>query len=67
MKREHWGVCWVLWDGIKGGPYPTMEGAIEALDPFQGTERGRLAFAIRTNHDKRERHERHLAIMEASG
>ncbi len=43
-KREHFGPCNVFsrdderfpasrWTGL----YPTMEGAIDALDPFQGT------------------------------
>jgi hypothetical protein len=37
-KREHWGACMVrVITGAlsSGGPYPTMEGAIDALDPFQ--------------------------------
>lgn len=39
-KREHFGSCRVAqtWIAVPrdypGWPYPTMEGAIEALDPF---------------------------------
>lgn len=38
-KREHWGSCRVEVSRrgfYSSGPYPTMEGAIEALDPFNG-------------------------------
>lgn len=40
-KREHFGPCKVSQTYVArerdypGWPYPTMEGAIEALDPFQ--------------------------------
>lgn len=35
-KREHFGLCYVSINGIASiGGYPTMEGAISALDPFQ--------------------------------
>lgn len=38
-KREHWGACLVrriesASPNSTAWPYPTMEGAIEALDPF---------------------------------
>lgn len=45
-RREHFGSCYVQ-IGSGGGPYPCMEGAIEALDPFQGTARAMLAFTVR--------------------
>ena len=39
MKREHFGVCYVstrrpLKPGTTWGTDPTMEGAYQALDPF---------------------------------
>ena len=43
MKREHFGACNVLVRKANrplgfqwSGSYPTMEGAIDELDPFQG-------------------------------
>lgn len=40
VKRDHFGYCMVHVHQtdrrMSGGPYPTMEGAIEAHDPFNG-------------------------------
>jgi hypothetical protein len=48
MKREHFGSCDVFHFDLWGGSYPTMEGAISALDPFQSRTVLSLADALVT-------------------